>query len=128
MEELSNSAKNQFPKHMDLLTLTLIKVVLESILFTQMMSLNPIPKGKISSNCTCELMAIKGVLDNYHNRETESSSGILLFSDSKSALQAILKGNSRLTQDIIAFINWVFSAQRTCTLQQISTQILHSRV
>ncbi|GFY33349.1 hypothetical protein TNCV_1898011 [Trichonephila clavipes] len=33
-------------------------------------------------------MAINGALDNYHSRTIESSSDILLFSDSRSALQA----------------------------------------
>ncbi|GFX23558.1 hypothetical protein TNCV_3770321 [Trichonephila clavipes] len=55
-------------------------------------------------------MAIKGALDNYHSRTVESFSSILLFSDSKSALQAILRGNPQLTQDKL---------ERTCTLQWI---------
>ncbi|PRD17660.1 UNVERIFIED_CONTAM: hypothetical protein NCL1_63716, partial [Trichonephila clavipes] len=58
-----------------------------------------IPTGKISSNFMCEHMAIKGALDNYHNWAIERNSGILLFSDSRSALQVIQRSNSQLTQD-----------------------------
>ncbi|GFX68450.1 hypothetical protein TNCV_3998821 [Trichonephila clavipes] len=59
------------------------------------------------------LRAIKGVLKTYHSRTMESSSGILLFSDSRSALQVILKGKSQQTQDIILLLNSVVAAQRT---------------
>ncbi|GFV04622.1 hypothetical protein TNCV_294991 [Trichonephila clavipes] len=64
-------------------------------------------------------MSIKEVLDNYHSRVIESSRSILLFSDSRYALQGILKGNSQLAQDIIALINRVVAVQRTCNCQWI---------
>ncbi|GFT95323.1 hypothetical protein TNCV_3326091 [Trichonephila clavipes] len=76
-----------------------------------------IPKDKTFSNFKCELLTIKGALDNYHSREIESSSGIPRFSDSMSALQAIQRVNFQLEQDIIALINGIVGAQRTCTLQ-----------
>ncbi|GFX97663.1 hypothetical protein TNCV_3065511 [Trichonephila clavipes] len=62
--------------------------------------------------------------DNYHNRLIESSSGILLFSNARSTLQAILSGNSQLTQDIIALINTVVAAQRTYTLLWIPVHVV----
>ncbi|GFU75975.1 hypothetical protein TNCV_2088131 [Trichonephila clavipes] len=57
-------------------------------------------------------MAVKEALDNYHNRAIVSSSGILLFADSRSKLKVILRGNSQLTQDMIALINKVVVTQR----------------
>ncbi|GFV48277.1 uncharacterized protein TNCV_4716611 [Trichonephila clavipes] len=82
-----------------------------------------IPTCKIFSNFACELMAITETLDNYHRRAIESFSGILLFSDSRSALQTILRGTSQLTQYIIDLRNRVFAVQRTCTLQWILAHI-----
>ncbi|GFU62205.1 uncharacterized protein TNCV_2474361 [Trichonephila clavipes] len=71
-----------------------------------------VPTSKISSNFTCELMTRKEVLDNYYSRAMESSSGILLFLDSRSTFHAILRGNFQLKQYIIALIKRVVSAQK----------------
>ncbi|GFT25445.1 hypothetical protein TNCV_182591 [Trichonephila clavipes] len=77
----------------------------------------------ITSNFTCELMAIKEALDNYHSRAIVSFNDNLLFSDLKPALQAILRCNSQLTQDIIPIINKVVATQRPFTLQYIMAKI-----
>ena len=79
--------------------------------------------GKIASNYTCELVAIKEALSLYYNRYIQNSNGLLVFSDSHSALQAILKGNSQLTQDIILLLNEITTAQRTCILQWIPAHV-----
>ena len=48
--------------------------------------------GKISSNFTCELLAIQKVLNEYINfQETEKAKGLFIFSDFKTALQATEK-------------------------------------
>ncbi|GFW65718.1 hypothetical protein TNCV_892081 [Trichonephila clavipes] len=65
------------------------------------------PQGKDSFSI------IKRALNTYHNRAVENSSDILLFSDSRSTLQVILKGKFQLTRDIITIKNRVVAAQRT---------------
>ncbi|GFU53855.1 RNase H domain-containing protein [Trichonephila clavipes] len=65
-------------------------------------------------------MAIKGAL--YKCRTTGKLKAPVEFYCSqtfRSALMAIQRGNSQLTQDIIVLINRVVTAQRTCTLQWI---------
>ncbi|CAL1278784.1 unnamed protein product, partial [Larinioides sclopetarius] len=79
--------------------------------------------GKIASNYTCELVAIREALNLYHNKDIQNSNGLLLFSDSRSALQAILRGNSQLTQDIILLLRKITTAQRTCILQWIPAHV-----
>ncbi|KAF8796655.1 hypothetical protein HNY73_001004 [Argiope bruennichi] len=79
--------------------------------------------GKIVSNYTCELVAIKEALNLYYTKAIQNSNELLLFSDSRSVLQAILRGNSQLTQDIILFLNEITKAQRTCILQWISAHV-----
>ncbi|GFW27568.1 acetyl-CoA carboxylase 1 [Trichonephila clavipes] len=67
---------------MGLLTMTLIKVVLESILFTQLGNLNPIefPQVKFPQTFHWSLLPFKGALDYYHHRASLSFNGTLLFS------------------------------------------------
>ncbi|CAL1288993.1 unnamed protein product [Larinioides sclopetarius] len=79
--------------------------------------------SKIASNYTCELVAIKEALNFYHYKDIKNSNGLLLFSDSRSALQAILRGNSQLTQDIILLLSKITMAQRTCILQWIPAHV-----
>lgn len=79
--------------------------------------------GKIASNYTCELVAIKEALNLYYSKAIQNSNGLLLFSDSRSALQAILRGNSQLTQDIILLLNEITTAQRACILQWIPAHV-----
>lgn len=79
--------------------------------------------GKIASNYTCELVAIREALFLYCHGDIQNSNGLLLFSDSRSALQAIIRGNSQLTQDIILLLNKITTAQRTCILQWIPAHV-----
>ncbi|GFW17101.1 RNase H domain-containing protein [Trichonephila clavipes] len=85
-----------------------------------MVNLNLVEFSRVKlSQILCELIAIKVALDNYPNRATKILSGILLFTECRSALQVIQRGSSQLKQDIISLLNRVFVAQRTCTLQWI---------
>ena len=59
----------------------------------------------------------------YHSTANESSSGILLFTDSRSELQVILRGNSQLTYEIINIANRIVAVQRTCTLLWILAHV-----
>ncbi|CAL1264458.1 unnamed protein product [Larinioides sclopetarius] len=81
--------------------------------------------GKIASNYTCELVAIKEALNLYHYNDIQNSNGLLLFSDSRSALQAILRGNSQLTQDIILLLRKITTAQRTYCIMNMQRLLKH---
>lgn len=76
-----------------------------------------------ASNYTCVLVAIKEALNLYYSKAIQNSNGLLLFSDSRTALQAILRGNSQLTRDIILLLNKLTTAQRTCILQWIPAHV-----
>ena len=53
--------------------------------------------GKISSNFTCELLAIQKAFNEYITfQETEKAKGLVIFSDSKAVFQAIQKEDSGL--------------------------------
>ncbi|UYV82297.1 hypothetical protein LAZ67_21001641 [Cordylochernes scorpioides] len=57
--------------------------------------------GQISSNFTCELTAIWKALDVCLNQPSlHQAEGILIYSDSISALEAIQKGNTKITQKL----------------------------
>ena len=82
-----------------------------------------IPTGKFSSNYMCEHIAIKRALYIYHISAIESSCGILMFTESRSVLKEILRGNSQLTQEIIVLVNRTVAVQSVCTLQQIPIHV-----
>ncbi|GFX58334.1 RNase H domain-containing protein [Trichonephila clavipes] len=66
--------------------------------------------GKIASNYTCELFAVKSPLEIFLSKSFQESNGIIIFTDPRSALQAIQKGKSEIRSKII-------TRRRLCTLQ-----------
>lgn len=126
IRELSNSAQNLTIAYTDGSSDSNLDRGGAGILFTYVngkSESHKISVGKIASNYTCELVAIREALNIYCSKEIQNSNGLLLFSDSRSALQAILSGNSTLTQDIIQLLNKITTAQRTCILQWIPAHV-----
>ncbi|XP_054724287.1 uncharacterized protein LOC129234319 [Uloborus diversus] len=82
-----------------------------------------IPVGKIASNYTCELVAIKSALEIYLSGEDQSSRSIIIFSDCRSALQAIQGSKCQLSHQIIELINKIIAAQKSCILQWIPAHV-----
>ncbi|GFW72572.1 uncharacterized protein TNCV_3798001 [Trichonephila clavipes] len=124
IEELSNSAQNQVIVHMDGSSDSdLDKCTAEIYLIHQMANLSPIEFTwiRFPQTLLASLWPLKKLWNNYHNRPIESSSGILLFSGSKSA--AVVRSNSQLTQDIIVLINRVVAAQRIRPLPWIPAHV-----
>ena len=78
---------------------------------------------KISSNYMCGFIVIKRALDIYHSRAIKSSCSFLIFTDSGSALQEILRDSSQVTQEIISFSNRIVATQRACTQQWIPAHV-----
>ncbi|XP_054720827.1 uncharacterized protein LOC129230454 [Uloborus diversus] len=80
------------------------------------------PTGQIASNFTSELVAIKEALAHCLSSPTPEDliEEIVIFSDSKSALEAIRNGMTRLTQEINFFLH---SLKTTCILQWIPAHI-----
>lgn len=79
------------------------------------------PSGLIASNFTCELVAIKEALSFYISHYSDDpTEGLVCFTDSKSALEAIHIGNTKLTQDIIALLCQI---NKPCTLQWIPAHV-----
>ncbi|XP_071034199.1 uncharacterized protein [Parasteatoda tepidariorum] len=74
--------------------------------------------GKIAYNFTSELIAIKFTLDLYLSQSVPSS-GIIIFSDCKSALEVIKGGKTRLVQDINALLSTIVAREKTCTIQWV---------
>ncbi|UYV77957.1 hypothetical protein LAZ67_15003031 [Cordylochernes scorpioides] len=80
--------------------------------------------GQISSNFTCELTAIWKSLDLCLNQPSlHQAEGILIYSDSISALEAIQKGNTRITQKIHSLLTQLESLENNCILQWIPARV-----
>ena len=82
-----------------------------------------IPVGKIASNYTCELVAIRCALEIYLSKVDQGSNGIIIFSDARSALQAIQRGWCQLSHKIIELIHKIIATQSSCTLQWIPAHV-----
>ena len=69
--------------------------------------------GKIASNYNCELIAIHKALEEYLKlEENERAKGLIIFSDCRAALQAILRGTSRLITDIHRTLHKIFHLKK----------------
>ena len=80
--------------------------------------------GKIASNFTGELLAIHLTLAAYLNLSPEKQlDGITIFSDSRSALQALSNGLSNLVLDIISLLDRVHGLDKKCILQWIPAHV-----
>ncbi|UYV66324.1 hypothetical protein LAZ67_4001329, partial [Cordylochernes scorpioides] len=81
-------------------------------------------EGKISPNFTCELTAIWKTLDLCLNQPSlHQAEGILIYSDSISALEAIQKGNTIITQKIHSLLTLLESLDNNCILQWIPARV-----
>ncbi|UYV68143.1 K02A2.6-like [Cordylochernes scorpioides] len=80
--------------------------------------------GQISSNFTCELTAIWKALDVCLNQPSlHQAEGILIYSYSISALEAIQKGNTIITQKIHSLLTQLESLENNCILQWIPARV-----
>ncbi|UYV64195.1 hypothetical protein LAZ67_2007019 [Cordylochernes scorpioides] len=80
--------------------------------------------GKISSNFTCELTAIWKALDVCLNQPSlHQAEGIIIYSHSRSALEAIQKGNTRITQKIHSLLTQLETLEKNCILQWIPAHV-----
>ncbi|UYV82634.1 hypothetical protein LAZ67_22000283 [Cordylochernes scorpioides] len=80
--------------------------------------------GKISSNFTCELTAIWKALDVCLNQPfLHQTEGIIIYSDSRSSLEAIQKGNTRITQKIHSLLTQLETLEKNCILQWIPAHV-----
>ncbi|UYV80055.1 hypothetical protein LAZ67_18001540 [Cordylochernes scorpioides] len=76
--------------------------------------------GQISSNFTCELTAIWKALDVCLNQPSlHQAEGILIYSNSISALEAIQKGNTKIAQKIHSLLTQLEPLEKNCILQWI---------
>ncbi|GFW86581.1 RNase H domain-containing protein [Trichonephila clavipes] len=77
--------------------------------------------GIIASNFTCELMAIREALILYQQdpHVIDSTEGLVIFSDSKSAIEAIRNGESNISCDIITLLEQLHNKRKRCILQLI---------
>ncbi|UYV80899.1 TRDMT1 [Cordylochernes scorpioides] len=80
---------------------------------------------KISSNFTCELTAIWKALDVCLNQPSlHQAEGIIIYSDSRSALEAIQKGNTRIMQKIHSLLTQLETLEKNCILQWIPAHVV----
>ncbi|XP_055941724.1 ribonuclease H1-like [Argiope bruennichi] len=80
-----------------------------------------IPTGQIASNFTNELIAIKEALTHFRSHSlNDSIKEIVIFSDSKSALEAIHNGKTTITQEMNALLHLL---NIPCTLQRIPAHV-----
>ena len=87
-------------------------------------SRHKLPAGVIASNFTSELVAIKEALTIYLNwTYANFSEGIVLFSDCKSALEALRKGTTNLVQTINMLLKEITEKYKSCTLQWIPAHV-----
>ncbi|XP_055928755.1 uncharacterized protein LOC129959884 [Argiope bruennichi] len=80
-----------------------------------------IPTGQIASNFTSELIAIKEVLTHFRSHSlNDSIKEIVIFSDSKSALESIHNDKTTITQEINTLLHLL---NIPCTLQWIPAHV-----
>ncbi|GFX23000.1 RNase H domain-containing protein [Trichonephila clavipes] len=86
---------------------------------------NTTDTGIITSNFTSELMAIRGALLLYQQdpHVIDSTEGLVIFSDSKSAIEAIRNGETKISCDIITFLEQLHSKRKSCILQWIPAHV-----
>ncbi|GFW51524.1 RNase H domain-containing protein [Trichonephila clavipes] len=81
--------------------------------------------GIIASNFTSELMVIREALILYQQdpHVIDSTERLVIFSDSKSAVEAIRKGETNISCDIITLLEQLHSKRKPCILQWIPAHV-----
>ncbi|GFX29185.1 RNase H domain-containing protein [Trichonephila clavipes] len=81
--------------------------------------------GIIASNFTSELMAIREahILYQQDPHVIDSTEGLVIFSDSKSAIEAIRNGETNISCDIITLLEQLHSKRKSCILQWIPAHV-----
>ncbi|GFW08461.1 probable RNA-directed DNA polymerase from transposon BS [Trichonephila clavipes] len=82
--------------------------------------------GIIASNFTSELVAIREALILYQQNPhvIDSTEGLVIFSDSKSAIEAIKNGETNISCDIITHLEQLHSKRKSCILQWIPAHVI----
>ncbi|GFS87452.1 RNase H domain-containing protein [Trichonephila clavipes] len=81
--------------------------------------------GIIASNFTSELVAIREALILYQQdpHVIDSTEGLVIFSDSKSAIEAIRNGETNISCDIITLLEQLHNKRKSCILQWIPAHV-----
>ncbi|GFV12554.1 RNase H domain-containing protein [Trichonephila clavipes] len=81
--------------------------------------------GIIASNFTSELMAIREAFILYQQdpHVIDSTEGLVIFSDSKPAIEAIRNGETNISCDIITLLEQLHSKRKSCILQWIPAHV-----
>ncbi|GFY16966.1 RNase H domain-containing protein [Trichonephila clavipes] len=81
--------------------------------------------GIIASNFTSELVAIREALLLYQQNPhvIDSTEGLVIFSDSKSAIEAITNGETNISCDIITLLEQLHNKRKSCILQWIPAHV-----
>ncbi|GFX04593.1 RNase H domain-containing protein [Trichonephila clavipes] len=81
--------------------------------------------GIIASNFTSELVAIREALLLYQQNPhvIDSTEGLVIFSDSKSAIEAIRNGETNISCDIITLLEQMHNKRKSCILQWIPAHV-----
>ncbi|GFX31874.1 RNase H domain-containing protein [Trichonephila clavipes] len=79
----------------------------------------------ITSNFTSELISIGEALILYKQdpHVVDSTEGLVIFSDSKSAIEAIRNGETNIFCDIITLLEHLHNKRKSCILQQIPAHV-----
>ncbi|GFX15352.1 ribonuclease H [Trichonephila clavipes] len=87
--------------------------------------MHKINTGLIASNFTSELLAIKEALILYstHLELSATTEGLAIFSDSRAALEAIIKGDTNITSDINVLLESLHFRGKSCLLQWIPAHV-----
>ncbi|GFX78672.1 RNase H domain-containing protein [Trichonephila clavipes] len=87
--------------------------------------MHKINTGLIASNFTSELLAIKEVLILYstHLKLSGTTEGLAIFSDSRAAVEAIIKGDANITSDINVPLESLHFRAKSCLLQWIPAHV-----
>ncbi|GFX50759.1 ribonuclease H [Trichonephila clavipes] len=80
--------------------------------------------GIIASNITSELVAIREALILYQQdpHVMDSTEGLVIFSDSKSAIEAIRNEETNISCDIITLLEQLHNKRKSCILQSMNTR------
>ncbi|GFV43949.1 RNA-directed DNA polymerase from mobile element jockey [Trichonephila clavipes] len=84
-----------------------------------------INRGIIASNFTSELMAIREALILYQQdpHVIDSTEELVIFSDSKSTIEAIRNGETNISCDIITLLEQLHNKRKSCILQWIPAHV-----
>ncbi|XP_042899089.1 uncharacterized protein [Parasteatoda tepidariorum] len=84
-----------------------------------------IAAGLIASNFTSELLAIKEALTFYMTNQeiSDTTEGLVIFSDSKAALEAINNGETNVTSALNVILEGLLGNLKSCLLQCIPAHV-----